>query len=41
MGQHIVQPGGHPAQVYQTVLAALDIDHAFGEVPGIVSGLQV
>ena len=41
MGQHIVQPNGHPAHVYQTVLAALGIEQPFGEVPGIVSGLQV
>ena len=41
MGHHIVQPNGHPAHVYQTVLGALGIDQPFGEVPGIVSGLQV
>ena len=41
MGQHVVQPNGHPAHVYQTVLAALDIDVDFGEVPGLVDGLIV
>ncbi len=41
MGQHVVQPNGHPAHVYQTVLGALDIDVDFGEVPGLVDGLRV
>lgn len=41
MGQHIVQPSGHPAHVYQTVLEALGIDVDFGEVPGVVDGLRV
>ncbi len=39
MGEHIVQPNGHPAHVFQTALHALGIDHDFGEVPGVVQGL--
>ena len=41
MGEHIVQPNGHPAHVFQTALHALGIDHDFGEVPGLVQGLLV
>lgn len=42
MGEHIVaQNGGHPCQVFQTVLHACGIDQDFGEVPGIVNGMLV
>lgn len=38
-GQHVSKPGGHPAQVVNTALAALGIDHEMGEVSGVVDEL--
>ncbi len=38
-GQHISRPGGHPAQVINSALRALDIDHEMGEVTGTIDEL--
>ena len=38
-GQHISRPGGHPAQVVNSALQAVGIDHEMGEVSGTVDEL--
>ncbi|HET6584057.1 MAG TPA: DUF1552 domain-containing protein [Nannocystaceae bacterium] len=42
MGEHIVAPSGaHPANVFQTAMHALGIDHDLGEVAGLVGNALV
>jgi uncharacterized protein DUF1552 len=38
-GKHIMAPGGHPAQVINTVMGALGVQQELGEVTGSIDGL--
>jgi len=40
MGEHIRPAGGHPAQLFQTLLYSLGIDTDFGEVSGLLPDLM-